>query len=117
MAVLSKLQDQEAVIIDKLDLNDAKTSRMSKILGALNLRGKKDIVGKGYDKRIEGVTCLVGLDKANEKVWLSSRNIQGVAVLPVSEFNALTIMRQKRLVLTRDALEALRKGATATASA
>lgn len=117
MAVLSKLQDQEAVILDKLDLNDAKTSRMSKILGALNLRGKKDVVGKGYDKRIEGVTCLVGLDKANEKVWLSSRNIQGLAVLPVSEFNALTIMRQKRLVLTRDALEALRKGSKATASA
>jgi len=50
-------------------------------------------------------------------VWLSSRNIQGVAVLPVNEFNALTIMRQKRLVLTRDALEALRKGAKAKAGA
>lgn len=117
MAVLSKLQDQEAVILDNLDLQEAKTVHMSKILGALNLRGKKDVVGKGYDKRIEGVTCLVGLDKANEKVWLSSRNIQGVAVLPVNEFNALTIMRQKRLVLTRDALEALRKGAKAKAGA
>jgi len=117
MAVLSKLQDQEAVILDNLDLQEAKTGHMSKILGALNLRGKKDVVGKGYDKRIEGVTCLVGLDKANEKVWLSSRNIQGVAVLPVNEFNALTIMRQKRLVLTRDALEALRKGAKAKAGA
>ena len=117
MAVLSKLQDQEAVILDNLDLQEAKTGHMSKILGALNLRGKKDVVGKGYDKRIEGVTCLVGLDKANDKVWLSSRNIQGVAVLPVNEFNALTIMRQKRLVLTRDALEALRKGAKAKAGA
>ena len=117
MAVLSKLQDQEAVILDKLDLQEAKTGQMSKILGALNLRGKKDAVGKGYDKRIDGVTCLVGLDKANEKVWLSSRNIQGVAVLPVNEFNALTIMRQKRLVLTRDALEALRKGSKAKAGA
>ena len=117
MAVLSKLQDQEAVILDKLDLQDAKTGQMNKILGALNLRGKKDAVGKGYDKRIDGVTCLVGLDKANEKVWLSSRNIQGVAVLPVNEFNALTIMRQKRLVLTRDALEALRKGSKAKAGA
>ncbi len=117
MAVLSKLQDQEAVILDKLDLQEAKTGQMNKILGALNLRGKKDAVGKGYDKRIDGVTCLVGLDKANEKVWLSSRNIQGVAVLPVNEFNALTIMRQKRLVLTRDALEALRKGSKAKAGA
>ncbi|MFM8933175.1 MAG: 50S ribosomal protein L4 [Gemmataceae bacterium] len=117
MAVLSKLQDQEAVILDKLDLQEAKTGQMSKILGALNLRGKKDVVGKGYDKRIDGVTCLVGLDQANEKVWLSSRNIQGVAVLPVNEFNALTIMRQKRLVLTRDALETLRKGAKAKAGA
>jgi len=117
MALLSKLQDQETIILDKLDFTAVKTSQMSKILGALNLRGKKDVVGKGFDKRIDGVTCLVGIDKANEHIWLSTRNIQGIAVMPVNEFNALTIMRQKRLILTRDALEALRTGSKLTESA
>ena len=50
----------------------------------------------------------MGIDKANDNIWLSARNIPGMAVMPVADFNALTIMRQKRLVLTRDALEALR---------
>jgi hypothetical protein len=31
-------------------------------------------------------------------------------ILPVAEFNAYTVLRQKRLVLTKAALEALRKG-------
>lgn len=117
MAVLSKLQDQEAIILDKLDFAEVKTGKLNKILHTLQLRGKKEAVGKGFDKRIDGVTCLVGLDKTNENVWLSARNIQGVRVLPVNEFNALTIMRQKRLVLTRDALEALRKATKAAAGA
>jgi len=30
--------------------------------------------------------------------------------MPASQFNAYTVLRQKRLVLTRAALEALRKG-------
>ena len=88
MAVLSKLQDQETIILDKLDFTAVKTSQMSKILGALN-----------------------------EHIWLSTRNIQGIAVMPVNEFNALTIMRQKRLILTRDALEALRTGSKVIESA
>jgi len=33
-----------------------------------------------------------------------------VKVLPTSDFNAYTILRQKRLLLTRAALEELRKG-------
>jgi hypothetical protein len=36
-------------------------------------------------------------------------------VAPASQFNAYSILRPKRLLLTRDALEALRKGAPAKA--
>ena len=108
MAVLSKLQDSEAIILDKLEFETAKTGQFAKLLQTLNLRGKRETVGKGYDKQLQGLTCLVGIDKANDNIWLSARNIPGMAVMPVADFNALTIMRQKRLVLTRDALEALR---------
>ena len=49
----------------------------------------------------------VGYDK---NVYLSARNIHGVEVLPADQFNAYTVLKQKRLVLTKAALEALRKG-------
>jgi large subunit ribosomal protein L4 len=109
MAILSKLADNEAIIVDSINIADAKTKTFQKLLANLKLRGNKQNVGeRQYDRRIDGLTCLVGLPKADDNTWLSARNIPGVAVLPVNEFNALTVMRQKRLVLTREALEALR---------
>ena len=109
MAILSKLADNEAIIVDSINIADAKTKTFQKLLANLKLRGNKKNVGeRQYDRRIDGLTCLVGLPKADDNTWLSARNIPGVAVLPVNEFNALTVMRQKRLVLTREALEALR---------
>jgi hypothetical protein len=33
-------------------------------------------------------------------------------VMPTTQFNAYTVLKQKRLVLTKTALEQLRKGAT-----
>lgn len=109
MAVLSKLADNEAIIVDSISIPDAKTKSFRKLLANLKLRGTKTQVGeRQYDRRIDGLTCLVGLPQADDNTWRSARNIPGVAVLPVNEFNALTIMRQKRLVLTREAFEALR---------
>jgi large subunit ribosomal protein L4 len=43
------------------------------------------------------------------KLYRSARNIRGVQLLPASQFNAYTVLRQKRLVLTRAALDELRQ--------
>jgi large subunit ribosomal protein L4 len=48
-------------------------------------------------------------------VYKSGRNIRGVEVLPAAEFNAYAILRPKRVLLTKAALEDLRKGAAAKA--
>ncbi|HWG43824.1 MAG TPA: 50S ribosomal protein L4 [Gemmataceae bacterium] len=98
MAILSKFQDNEAVIIDDLNLTEVKTKQMAGLLKALKL---------------QGTTCLVGTKEYDKKVYLSSRNIPEVEVMPTSQFNAYTVLRQKRLLLTRAALEELRQGAVA----
>jgi len=59
--------------------------------------------------KLDGTTCLIGTAEADDIVYKSARNIGGVEVLPASQFNAYMILRQKRLLLTRAALEALRK--------
>jgi large subunit ribosomal protein L4 len=97
MALLSKFQDDEAVIVDGLNLPEAKTRQMAAVLKALKL---------------DGTTCLVGTAGYDWVVYKSARNLPGVKVAPAAEFNAYTVLRQKRLLLTRAALDELRHKGT-----
>jgi large subunit ribosomal protein L4 len=94
MAILSKFQDQEALVVDDLNLAEPKTKQMAAILKALKL---------------QGLTCLVGTAGLDNKVFRSARNIEGVEVSPTTQFNAYAVLRPKRLLLTKAALEELRK--------
>jgi large subunit ribosomal protein L4 len=96
MALLSKFQDNEAVIIDELSFSAPKTKPMAAVLKALKL---------------DRTTCLVGTAKHDPNLYKSARNIAGVEVMPAGEFNAYTVLKQKRLLLTRAALDELRKAA------
>jgi large subunit ribosomal protein L4 len=94
MALLSKFQDQETVVLDDLTLPEIKTKQVADMLKALKL---------------EGTTCLITTAGPDEKVYKSARNIRGVEVLPAPQLNAYTVLKQKRLVLTRAALDVLRQ--------
>jgi large subunit ribosomal protein L4 len=96
MAILSKFQDNEALILDDLTLSEVQTKQVAGLLKALKL---------------QGTTCLVGIKDYDKNVYLSARNIPEVKVLPASQFNAYTVLRQKRLLLTRAALDELRQNA------
>jgi large subunit ribosomal protein L4 len=95
MAVLSKLQDNETVILDELSVPEIKTKQVAGVLKALKLNG---------------TTCLVGTAGADAKLYKSARNIDGLEILPTSQFNVYAVLRPKRLLLTKAALEELRKG-------
>jgi large subunit ribosomal protein L4 len=96
MAILSKFQDNEAVVLDELSLPEIRTRVVAETLRALGL---------------EGTSCLIATAAHDPTVYLSARNIDGVEVLPAAELNAYIVLRQKRLLLTRAALDALRQKA------
>jgi large subunit ribosomal protein L4 len=98
MAVLSKFQDEEVVILEDLSLSEVKTKQVAAILTALKLND---------------TTCLIGTAGPDANVYKSARNIRGVEILPTNQFNAYMVLHQKRLLLTRPALDELRKGGTA----
>jgi large subunit ribosomal protein L4 len=100
MALLSKFRDGEAVVVEDLDFAEPKTKQVVAILKAL-----------GLDK----TTCLIGTNGLNPNAYKSARNIPGVAIMPAAEFNTYMVLRQKRLVLTRAALDELRNRAKAPA--
>ncbi len=97
MAVASRIADQEITLIDDLAFEAPRTKDMALILKAL---------------KIDGQTLLVATDSYNLNVYKSIRNLQGVAVLPIADLNALDVLRPKRLLMTKAALEAFRSNAT-----
>ena len=100
MALLSKLQDNETVIVDAIKLPEIKTKLMAQVLRNL---------------KVDGGTCVVGLGKndidENRTVYLSGRNIRGLDITPAAQLNAYTVLRPKRLLLTKAALTELCKSA------
>src|SRR5436853_919791 len=60
MAILSKFVDNEAVIVDDLNLTEVKTRQIAALIKALKLKG---------------VTCLVGTAAYDKNTYLSGRNI------------------------------------------
>lgn len=100
MAILSKLKDNEAVVVDELKLTEIRTKPVAEALKALQLADK---------------TCLLGLGAAdidaNKTIYRSARNIRGMAVLPAAQLNAYEVLRPKRLLLTKAALQEICKNA------
>ena len=93
MALLSKFQDGEAVVLDSLAVSAPKTRVVADMLKALG---------------VSGDSCLLTIRDHDTVVWQSSRNIASLWVSPAVELNAYQLLHQKRLVVTKDAMDFLR---------
>jgi large subunit ribosomal protein L4 len=94
MALASKIRDDQVTLIDELSLAAPKTKDMAAILKALNLAGS---------------SVLVATASHDVNVYKSARNIDQVTVSPVSGLNALNVLEPRRVLMTRAALDAVRK--------
>lgn len=93
MAVRSKIDDSQLLVLDELSLKEIGTKQVASMLKALGVAGK---------------SCLLVTGDYDRMVWLSGRNIEGVDVSPAAELNAYSVLRKKRLVVTKAALDRLR---------
>lgn len=98
MAIASKIQDNELVIIDQLAFSAPSTKEMVSVLKALGL-------GEN--------STLITVPDYDVNTYKSARNIQGVSVSPVSDLNALSVLKPDRLLVTREALDRIRQRTTA----
>ncbi len=96
MAIASKLQSGSVILFDSLTIDTPKTSVMAKALSAIGLQGKTATI------------ATLALDK---NVYLSGRNIPGLNIMPVSDLNALFVLRPSSLVMTKDAMDLLKSRA------
>ena len=93
MALASRLIDGQVVVIDKLEMMAPKTKELATVLKALGL---------------EGQTTLVATEGHAPNVYMSGRNIPGLTISPVADLNALSIMRPRRVLLTRAAIDLIK---------
>ena len=100
-ALFSKFRDGEVVVVDSLKVEKPRTGYLAKVLRSLGVTGR----------------CLIGLGGLDHNLVLSARNLPGVCIAPVAEFNALEVLNAKTLVLTREALDALLRGRAGGAAA
>jgi large subunit ribosomal protein L4 len=92
MALSSKAKDGTLIVLDTLDLKDAKTKAISLQIGKLGF-GKTALV-------IDGDAVAEGFARATS-------NLIGVNVLPAVGANVYDILKHETLVLTRAAVEKL----------
>lgn len=101
MALASKVRDEELIVIDDFSFEAPKTSEMATILKNL---------GVSQD------SLLVATNGLDVNVYKSARNIQRVSVSPANELNALSLLTNRKLLVTKSALEALKESAAKKSS-
>ena len=88
-ALSKKVADGELIVVDKLEVKEAKTKEMVRFLEALKL-----------DKR-----TLVVMDTDDIGVIRASRNIPKLSTLPVAQISTYEVVANAKIVLTEGAVE------------
>ena len=101
-ALSYKVKDEQIVIVEDFNLEQAKTKEFSKILNALNVSGKK-------------VLLLTDSNKIN--VYKSGRNIPKVQILEASKASTYDLLNNQILVVQKSAVKEIEKTFTPSGEA
>ena len=91
-ALSYKARENKIIVLEDFSLDVPKTSKMAGMSANLNLPNKKSVIV---------------LPEQNKNIYLSSRNLQGVEVVTISDLNTYNIMKASTLVLTESAVDVL----------
>ena len=86
-ALSAKVAENEMIVIDSLDFESPKTKAMLEILSAFGAK-----------------KTLIVVEKSNENIYKSARNIPGVQVSPVNNLNVYDILKYEKFIVTKDAV-------------
>lgn len=89
-ALLGKIQSDEVVIVENLELPQPKTREMATILEALGIERK----------------FLIVLPDHDQVLWRCTRNIEGASMMAARELNAYQMLWAQDLIFTQNAFDA-----------
>lgn len=91
-ALSARNREGHLLVVDRLDVASGKTRDMLKMLTGLGVKNG-----------------LVVLGRRDEKLARAARNLPGVKVIVAAGVNVVDVLQHEHLILTLDALEALRE--------
>ena len=91
-ALSYKAKENKIIVLEDFSFEAPRTSEMAVMNANLNITNKKS---------------LFVLSEQNKNIYLSSRNLQGVEVVTISDLNTYNIMKASTLVLTESAVDVL----------
>jgi len=91
-ALAAKVRDGQLLVLDQITLEQPKTKLLAKLLGDLQV-----------------TSALIVLPAKDESVERAARNLPHVKVLRAEGANVYDLLRYDRLILTRDAVQALQR--------
>ncbi|KYH28812.1 MULTISPECIES: 50S ribosomal protein L4 [Clostridium] len=86
-ALTSKVNDNNIVVLESLELEAPKTKEMVKMINAF-----------------EAKKPLIVVPESNEVVYKSVRNIEGATVMPVNNLNVYDILKHDKFIVTKEAV-------------
>lgn len=86
-ALSAKVAENEMIVIDSLEFDSPKTKAMLEVLTAFGAK-----------------KTLIVVEKSNENIYKSARNIPGVQVSPVNNLNVYDILKYEKFIVTKDAV-------------
>ena len=93
-ALSSKVAESAMTVVENFTFEAPKTKKMVEMLGNLHAADKKS---------------LVVIESQNNFVFLSSRNLQGVKVVTVSELNTYDIMNAANVIVTEGSMNEINR--------
>jgi large subunit ribosomal protein L4 len=96
-ALSGKVKDNEVLIIEKLDLKEAKTKEASKTINTI-LKGANKTGG-----------ALIVISENDKKLKLAIRNIKNISVIQAKDINAADVVGCKNLIFIKDSIKELEK--------
>ena len=87
-SISSKAREGDLIVIDKLELEQAKTKNIAYVLESLKIKGSALLVADGSDPAI----------------FKAGRNLESVKLIPSFKLNSLDVLMKSKIVMTLDAV-------------
>jgi large subunit ribosomal protein L4 len=90
-ALSQKAKEDDILVLNKLELKEIKTRELGEVLGNLPVKDR----------------TLIALDKVDENVILSARNLVGVETSQAKDLNAYDVLNTETIILPKSSLKIL----------
>lgn len=89
-ALRNLIEDNKLIVLEKLEIKEAKTKELAKIL-----------------KNLKTDKSLILFKQTNDRLMFASRNLPRTKLLSIAQLNVHDLLRFKKVILTKETLKAL----------